>query len=143
MDNNRYALLDPTVINYLLCHQKLIADHFIIPDGDLPERHILRLSNKAIEAPAAASSRMCYSLPTIYVTSSTNCSICQRDLKIKNHQNLNLYDDVLGTIVLTVLTKYCSQCKLTYYNYKEKQRIFHEELTAHGVFFQRTVLLSV
>ena len=58
---------------------------------------------------------------------------------MKKSMNVILYDDVLGSSNITVLSKYCSSCKLTYYpgyfeSFKEKKKIYYTEWTAYGVF---------
>ena len=136
---NRYILNDTVTVKYLLCHEDIIPEHFDIPEGESPGKHILRLSNENIDFDSAAE-KLCYKMQTLYVTKIINCSICQCSLKIKNHHRVDLYDDIFGTIAIPVLTKYCPKCKLTYYpgfidNYKEKQKLFDENLAEYGVFF--------
>ena len=60
-------------------------------------------------------------------------------LIIKKAMQTNLYDDVLGTSQITVITKYCKCCKFTYYpgyfeNYQDKSTFFYPEWRKYGIF---------
>ena len=136
---NQQILKDDAAVKYLLRHDEMILEHFDVPNGESPGKHILRLSNENIDSKSAVD-KLCYKIQTLYVTKIVNCSICKCFLKLKNHHRMDLYDDVFGTITITVLTKYCTQCKVTYYpgfidNYKDKQKLFDENFAGYGVFF--------
>ena len=69
--------------------------------------------------------KVLYCLRSLYVTSKT--------------LQINLYDDGLGTSLITVITKYCNSCKFTYYpgyfeNYQDKCTYFYPEWRNYGVF---------
>ncbi len=50
-----------------------------------------------------------------------------------------LYDDVLGSYKISIITKYCNHCKHTYYpgyfeNWKEKERQYYAGWSSYGIF---------
>ena len=58
--------------------------------------------------------------------------------QIKKAMCVKLFDDVLGTLPVCLITKYCSSCKLTYYpgyaeNYEAKQ-LMYEKIGEHMEF---------
>ena len=139
MDKNKLLLKDVNVLKYLIKNEQLILQHFFVPEGESPSHFLLRKANEVSNEITIESCKMSYSLPSLYVTSNANCVICKYTLEMKKSMNVILYDDVLGSSNITVLSKYCSSCKLTYYpgyfeSFKEKKKIYYTEWTAYGVF---------
>ena len=53
--------------------------------------------------------------------------------------NATLYDDVLGTLDICIISKYCKNCKVTIYpsymeNYGEKNRVYCTDWKRYGIF---------
>ena len=142
MEKNRWLLRDVDILNYLLRHEELILKQFNVPVGTSPTKHILMLSNIITNdvTQQPFQQPMSYSLGTIYTTTRTKCTLCEKDLTIKNYQNAKLYDDVLGSNDIVIFTKTCKNCKVNFYpgfleNYKEKSKVFHSDFRNQGVFF--------
>ena len=130
------VLQDNIVLKYLLKHESIIQEYFSVPAGVSPNNHVLSLANNAKDELSTTSE---YTLFPLYCTTISTCSYCHEKLSIKKALNASLYDDVLGTKKIAILTKYCTQCKVTYYpgfseNYLTKKRIFEEFWEKYGIF---------
>ena len=110
--NNLSVLKDGDAVQWLLGHEKVMINHYIAPEGVSPSKYILRLQSKISEY---ISEPMTYSLPSLYISSKTECCVCCMKLKVKKCVNATLFDDVLGSKMVSVITKFCTSCKLTYY----------------------------
>ena len=136
---NRDILTDCSVLEYIQKNIHLVDAHFDVPDGVSPTRYIIELSNEALLAQLGKlnigkEKELTYRLPTIYTYPGGSCIKCTSALKTKRHIESVLYDDVHGSNFITIISKYCKNCKLTYYpglieSYADQnncEEIFHE-----------------
>lgn len=129
------VLQDNQVVTYLLKHEKLIVDYFNVPFNCSPKTFIIELANETAAKPEYPQ----YHVSPIYTNLMATCKTCNMSLKIKKAMNASLYDDVLGTLDICILSKYCNECKVTYFptyeeNYLEKKRIYMEDWRRYGIF---------
>ena len=121
-------LKDIKMLDYLLKNVSLVSTHFNIPKGETPRQFLLRISNAlsdVIATDVESKKERVYTTKPIFASREVNCPFCKSMLDVKKHLNVNLYDDVLGSSIITLLTKCCNSCKLTYYpgffeSFKEK-----------------------
>ena len=110
------VLQDSSVVKYLLQHENIVTENFTVPTGESPCDYIIHLCNYHTgRGNGLIDEKFTYSKSPIYSTFLNECMICNRTLKIKKAMRAKLYDDVLGTLPVCLITKYCSSCKLTYY----------------------------
>ena len=115
-------LQDTQVVTYLMKHEKLINEYFHVPSDCSPKSFIIGLANESAAKPKYPQ----YHVSPIYTNLMAACRTCNMSLKIKKVMNASLYDDVLGTLDICILSKYCNECKITYFptyleNYLEKK----------------------
>ena len=121
------VLQDSSVVKYLLQHENVITENFTVPTGESPSEYIIQLSNHHTGCGSGfIDEKFVYSKSPMYSTFLNECMLCNNKLKIKKAMRAKLYDDVLGTLPVCLITKYCSYCKLTHYpgyaeNYDTKQ----------------------
>ena len=108
--NNLAILNDTEVISWLLKHEDVIVQHFNIPTEMSPSMHLLSLQMYNAKNPS-----MTFSLPSIYASQEFNCHGCTTPLKIKKLIKSTFFDDILGTNEISVITRHCKKCKVTYY----------------------------
>ena len=113
----------------------MIREYLNVPEGQSPSCHAVQLANQSDEMSSSSE----YALSPIYCSTASKCLFCDRILNVKKTLKVSLYDDVLGTRPIAVLSKYCKSCKLTYYpgfseNYTTKKRIYENDWEKYGVF---------
>ena len=110
-------LRDPLMVQHLMKHEELIKTNFNVPPDETPAHFLLRQSNELFmnEDHKLTSVTMTYSIPTLITSMKTTCITCSQPLAIKKNINSLLFDDVLGTIKITIIIKHCKRCKHTYY----------------------------
>ena len=106
----------------MLKHEKLINEYFHVHSDCSPKSYIIGLANESTAKPKYPQ----YHVSPIYTNLMAACRTCNMSLKIKKVMNASLYDDVLGTLDICILSKYCNECKITYFptyleNYLEKK----------------------
>ena len=104
-------LTDTKILNYLLKNIDLTCTHFKIPEEEAPRQFLLRMSNALCDVNSTfdgSNKDRIYALKPIYVSRELNCTMCNAQLDVKKHLNANLYDDVLASSTITILTKYCN-----------------------------------
>ena len=134
------VLQDSSVVKYLLQHENIVTENFTVPTGESPCDYIIHLCNYHTgRGNGLIDEKFTYSKSPIYSTFLNECMICNSTLKIKKAMRAKLYDDVLGTLPVCLITKYCSSCKLTYYpgfaeSYETKQLIYEKNWRTYGIF---------
>ena len=128
-------LQDSNVLIYLKKHEDVIRDYFSVPVGMSPVGYVVALANQSDENCSSSQ----YALSPMYCTTVSKCSFCDKKIAVKKTIKVSLYDDVLGTGDIAVLSKYCTSCKVTYYpgfseNYATKKRIYEDNWEKYGVF---------
>ena len=132
--NNNSILSDVTTLNWLLKHDDVIRQHFDVPHGISAGTHLLALQMLEVK-----TQPMTYSLPSLYASNLSTCCQCSALLKVKKQMKSTLFDDVLGTCQTSVITKYCKNCKLTYFpgyyeNYIENIREYYPGWDKYPIF---------
>lgn len=128
-------LQDNLVMGYLLKQEHLIVKYFNIPLNTSPKCFIMELAN----ASATDFEYPQYHVSPINANLMTVCTLCNSTLRIKKTVDTLFFDDVLGTQNLCIISKYCSNCKVTVYptyqeNYQEKKRLYMEDWRRYGLF---------
>ena len=134
------VLQDSSVVKYLLQHEDVVTENFSVPTGESPSEYIVQLSNHHTGSGSGfIDDEFIYRKSPLYSTILHQCMVCNNKLKVKKAMRARLYDDVLGTLPICLITKYCSSCKLTYYpgyaeNYEAKQLMYEKNWRAYGIF---------
>ena len=108
-------LQDSSVVKFLLQHKNVVTENFTVPTGESPLQYIIQLCNYHTgSGNGLTDEKFSYSKSPLYSTTLDKCMVCNNKLKIKKAMRAKLFDDVLGTLPVCLITKYCSSCKLTY-----------------------------
>ena len=129
MKGLKSVLEDNIVVKYLLKHESIISKYFNVPDDLDPKTYLLNLANFANGNRYNSSSEYEYRISPIHCSFLNACSLCHGSLVAKRAINASLYDDVLGTLQVAIISKYCKSCKLTFYpgyveNYEARSHIY-------------------
>ena len=132
------------MLNYMLKNENVLLKHYTMPEGETPRKFLLKVSNRSNDQVKGdewfiKNSSNLYKTNMFYVTKMLKCMFCHNLLEIKRHIDLKLHDDVLGSSTVTLFTKFCRSCILTYYpgyceNYKEQKRYFYPCWKTYGIF---------
>ena len=140
--NNFQILRDGHIVKHLLKHEHLIQDNFDIQQNVTPTNYILRMADELFVDKTVSNSiksSRSYSMPSLFASLKTKCLTCDKRLVVKKNIESVLYDDVLGSNKITIISKYCSHCKHTYYpgyfeSFSEKVRQYYEGWESYGIF---------
>ena len=105
-------LTDDGILLYLLKNEDIIKICFNVPVDVSLSKFLINLSNKAFKNQGEKKVGT-YKIFSLYATKKKYCSLCNNKLTMKKKLNMTLYDDIMGTQSIVVLTKYCKKCKLT------------------------------
>ena len=132
---------DPKVVQFLLKNENLITKHYNVPAAESPSHFLIKLVNNRFTSDGAVKGNIprCYYLPSLYSTKLVCCTNCSSDLVVKKVTEATLYDDVLGSFTVDIITKFCKLCKFTYYpgffeHYEEKSRWYYPEWDTYKIF---------
>ena len=130
-------LQDQDILTFIRRNEEIITNHFDVPLATNPNHFILQLSNEAEEKKSQLYDS--YKIPRVFASTAKECQFCAKKRSIKKYLKVALYDDVMGTMNVAVLTKFCSSCKVTCYpgfseNYGSKVRIFDENWRSSIIF---------
>ena len=105
-----HLLRDNEILQYLLKNDELINKSFYVPQCESPSHFILRKANELYLNGVGESSIKVksYFMPSLFATLKTNCLTCEKKLVIKKTIESLLYDDVLGSSKVSIISKYCS-----------------------------------
>ena len=136
-------LRDDKIMQYLLKNQDIVKSNYDVPSNESPSHYIIRMSNELhlnqkLENDSSSKTK-CYSLPSIFASKRIFCVVCKRDLTVKKCIQCMLYDDVLGSYKIAIITKYCTHCKYTYYpgyfeSWINKERHYYPDWSTYGIF---------
>ena len=141
MNSLRLLCVD-RIVKHLLKHEHLILDNFNVQQ-DSPANYILRMADKifldekVIEK--VGNHGRSYSMPSLFASLKTNCLTCEKRLIVKKNIQSMLYDEVLGSVKITIISKYCSDCKHIYYpgyfeNFSDHLRQYYDGWESYGIF---------
>ena len=144
MDFYEILMEDEDAIHYLMKKPEIIKFVFQVED-ECPRTFLIRESNSFVSNEPSRHGRhgnnnkYRYSSFPLALTNRKNCDSCTSALKIKKCVDAKLFDDIFGTTQIKVLTKYCSNCKITAYpgfseNHITKMRIYDDDWDKYNIF---------